>query len=61
MKKIIVHHEGVAASAVTGHNPKAPVPAIKLGLDIHQARYVVVAQEGHATSKPRNGDGIDHG
>ena len=52
MKKNIVHHQGVAASAVTGHDSKGPVPAIKLGLDIHQARYVVVAQEDHATPKP---------
>ena len=52
MKKIIIHHEGVTASAVTGQQYQTPVPAIKLGLDIHQARYVVVAQEDHATPKP---------
>ena len=52
MKKNIVHHEGVAALAATGHDYQTPRPAIKLGLDIHQARYVVVAQEGHATPKP---------
>ena len=36
----------------TGHDYQTSRPAIKLGLDIHQARYVVVAQEGHATPKP---------
>ena len=36
----------------TGHDSQTARPAIKLGLDIHQARYVVVAQEGHATPKP---------
>ena len=52
MKRNIVHHKGVAASAATGHAYQGPVPAIKLGVDIHQARYVVVAQEGHETPKP---------
>ena len=52
MKKNNVHHEGAAASAATAHAYQSPLPAIKLGLDIHQARYVVVAQEGHATPKP---------
>ena len=42
----------MAASAATGHAYQSPVPAIKLGLDIHQARYVVVAQEGQETPKP---------
>ena len=52
MKKNMIHHEGVAAAAATGHDYQTPRPALKLGLDIHQARYVVVAQEGHATPKP---------
>ena len=52
MKKIIVHSAGVAAQAVTGPLYQTPVPTIKLGLDIHQERYVVVAQEDHATPKP---------
>ena len=55
MKKIIVHQAGVAAPAVTDHQPTPPRPAIKLGVDIHQARYVVVAQEDHATPKPARG------
>ena len=55
MKKIIVHQKVVAASALTGHDPKAPLPAIKLGVDIHQARYVVAAQEGHLTPRPARG------
>jgi transposase len=52
MNQNIVHSTGVAASAVTRHHYQTPLSAIKLGLDIHQARYVVVAQEDHATPKP---------
>jgi len=52
MKKNIVHSQGVAARAVTGTQHKTQPATIKLGLDIHQERYVVVAQEDHATPKP---------
>jgi transposase len=52
MKQIVIHPRGVAApaAAVTQHG-LAPV-AIKLGVDIHQEWFVIVAQEGHATPKP---------
>ena len=52
MDKTIVHYEGVAALAVTGHHSKTTPVAIKLGVDVHQDSYVVVLQEGHATPKP---------
>jgi transposase len=52
MVKTIVHHEGVAALAVTGHQSKTSPVAIKLGVDVHAGSYVVVLQEGHATPKP---------
>ena len=38
--------------AGTGHDYQQRPAAIKLGLDIHQARHVVVAQEGHSTPRP---------
>ena len=52
MKQTIVHHERAAALTAAGHQDKIQPAAIKLGLDIHQERYVVVAQEGHETPKP---------
>jgi transposase len=52
MNTAVVHSEGVAALTATGHQHRIPPAAIKLGLDIHQERYVVVAQEGQATPKP---------
>src|SRR6188768_2965960 len=52
MKYSIVHQQGAAAPATAGHQDRIKPAAIKLGLDIHQACYVVVAQEGHATPKP---------
>ena len=52
MFETIVHHEGAAAQAVAGHYAKTSAPTIKLGVDIHLERYVVVAQEDHATPKP---------
>jgi transposase len=52
MFQTIVHHEGAVAQAVAGHHTKTSTSTIKLGLDIHLARYVVVAQEDHATPKP---------
>jgi transposase len=52
MIKTIVHHEGVAALTVTGTEHKTSPVAIKLGVDVHQSSYVVVAQEGYSTPKP---------
>ena len=50
MFETIVHHEGAAAQAAAGHHPKTSAPTIKLGVDIHLERYVVVRQEDHALS-----------
>ena len=52
MQKVIVHRTGAASTGAAGTDRKASGTAIKLGLDIHQACYVVVAQEDHATPKP---------
>jgi len=52
MKTNIIHSKGVAAEAAAVQQYQIPCAAIKLGLDIHQARYVVVVQEDHATPKP---------
>jgi transposase len=52
MSKTIVHHERAASPKVAGHQSK-PIPSvIKLGLDIHLACHVVVAQYDHALPKP---------
>jgi transposase len=55
MKKNIVHHTRLAAAATSRHQVTSAPLTIKLGVDIHQARYVVVAQEDHATPKPARG------
>ncbi len=55
MKKNIVHHAEVSAAAITDQEVKTPRLTIKLGVDIHQTRYVVVVQEDHATPKPARG------
>ena len=47
-----VHHEVGAAWAVTGNLYQSGLAAIKLGVDVHQGSYVVVAQEDHATPRP---------
>jgi len=52
MKQTIVHHAGAAALAVAGHQDKTQPATIKLGVDIHQEFYVVVAQHDHATPQP---------
>jgi transposase len=52
MIQAIVHHEGAAARAVAGHQDKNQPAAIKLGVDVHQEFYVVVAQHDHATPRP---------
>ena len=52
MNQTIIHHEGVAARAVAGHQTKTRPAAIKLGVDIHARLYVVVAQHGQGTPKP---------
>ena len=48
----MVHHERAAALTVAGHQPKTPPATIKLGVDVHQEFYVVVAQHDHATPQP---------
>ena len=48
----IVHHEGAAALTAADQNPTIQPATIKLGVDVHQARYVVAAQHDHATPKP---------
>jgi transposase len=52
MQKVIVHRTGAASSGAAGTDRSASSSTIKLGLDIHQACYVVAAQEDHATPKP---------
>ena len=52
MIQTIVHPEGAAARTAAGHQHKTQPATIKLGVDIHQEFYVVVAQEGHETPKP---------
>jgi len=49
MQKIIVHRAGAAPTGATGTDRNFSGTTIKLGLDIHQACYVVAAQEEHAT------------
>jgi transposase len=52
MQKTIAYHNGAAAPAAASHQSSAAVHTIKLGLDIHQQSFVVVAQHDHATPKP---------
>ncbi len=52
MSKTIVHHQGAVSSQAAGSQAKLIRSVIKLGLDIHQARHVVVAQYDHALPKP---------
>ena len=52
MIKTIVHHEGAAALTAAGQNSTIQPATIKLGVDVHQARYVSVAQHDHATPQP---------
>lgn len=52
MKTANIHHEGVAARTATAHQDKTQPATIKLGVDIHQEFYVVVAQHDHATPQP---------
>jgi transposase len=52
MQKVIVHRAGAASTGAAGTDRNPSLPTIKLGLDIHQACYVVAAQEDHATPKP---------
>src|SRR4030095_465069 len=51
MVNTIVHHEGVTALTITGHNVKLSRSMIKLGLDIHSKVYVVVAPYDHLLPK----------
>ena len=53
MTKIKIHCNAVTATAVAGNPEESTTPpTIKLGVDVHQSRYVVVVQEDHATPKP---------
>ncbi len=52
MQKDIVHHAGAVSTGAAGTDRSPLAPTIKLGLDIHQACYVVAVQEDHATPKP---------
>jgi transposase len=52
MKKTIVHHEGAAALTAAEQNSRTQPATIKLGVDVHLARYVSVAQHDHATPQP---------
>ena len=52
MRTIILHRTGAASTGAAGTDRNSSSATIKLGLDIHQACYVVAAQEDHATPKP---------
>ena len=52
MFQTIVHHEGAAALTAAGQQTRTPPATIKLGVDLHQEVYVVVAQHDHATPLP---------
>ena len=52
MYQTIVHHEGAAALTAADQNSTTQPATIKLGVDVHQARYVSVAQHDHATPQP---------
>ena len=52
MQKIILHRAVAAPTGAAGTDRSFSGTTIKLGLDIHQACYVVAAQEDHATPKP---------
>ena len=52
MKQVILHRTGAAPTGAAGTDRSLSGTTIKLGLDIHQASYVVAAQEDHATPKP---------
>jgi hypothetical protein len=52
MQQFILHRAGAASTRAAGTDRNSSGTTIKLGLDIHQACYVVVAQEDHATPKP---------
>jgi transposase len=47
-----IHHEVGAALAVSGNPYQGTPAAIKLGVDVHQGSYTVVAQEDHSTPRP---------
>src|SRR5450432_2809681 len=52
MNQKIIHQKVADVLATAGNQYQNLLPAIKLGLDIHQACYVVAAQEDHATPRP---------
>lgn len=47
MTKYIIHQEGAIADAISGAQIKTPPSVIKLGIDVHSAFHVVVAQWDH--------------
>jgi len=55
MNTTIVHDERAATLPAADQNPTIQPATIKLGVDVHQARYVAVAQYDHATPKPARG------
>ena len=52
MNQIIDHRIGAALTGTAETDRSFSGTTIKLGLDIHQASYVVAVQEDHATPKP---------
>ena len=52
IKTKVLHHGTASPKVAASHHPKTKPLTIKLGVDIHQARYVVAVQEDHATPKP---------
>ena len=51
MQNTIVHHEGAASLEVVGKKVKLKGALIKIGLDVHAAFYVAVAQLDHLLPK----------
>ena len=53
MEYTLIHHiEGIPSPEAVSTETMSPRHTIKLGLDIHQERHVIVAQYDHATPKP---------
>ena len=52
MHKTIVHHGWTGSPELANEKTTSLAHTIKLGLDIHKERYVVVAQYDHSTPKP---------
>ena len=52
MKKYTVFHSVTAAPATAKSKVKRSGSLLKIGLDIHREKFVVVAQYDHATPRP---------